>query len=75
MHRWFISQVKCLLQKLLLSSEWKNICARFFNSPILLLMGRKNRPPKKLCGNTLKWNKLKVYISLKENKLECFTNR
>ena len=27
-----------------------------------------------LCGSTLKRNELKVYISLKESKLTCFTN-
>ena len=27
-----------------------------------------------MCSNTVKSNKLKVHVSLKENKLACFTN-
>ena len=36
------------------------------------LRGTKYYAPKRLCSNILKWNELKVYISLKENKLACF---
>ena len=34
----------------------------------------KYRKQKQLRCYTLKWNNLKVYISLKGNKLACFTN-
>ena len=40
----------------------------------ILLMGMKYCVWKRLCSNTLKRTKLKVYISLKGNKLACFAN-
>ena len=62
--------------KLFSSSGQKIFCAFFYHSPNIILKSKKypNRAPKPLCSNTLTRNELKVYNSLKENKLVCFTN-
>ena len=56
------------------SSGLKKVCARFYHPPNILLRSPKYSVLKRMCSNTLKRNELKVYISLKENKLACFTN-
>ena len=60
--------------KLLLSSRLKKYWTHFYHPPKIFLRGTKYRAPKRLCSNTLKRNELRVYFSLKENKLACFTN-
>ena len=54
--------------------DWKKNCAHFYHpSP----GGAKNIAIEHqfFCSNIIKTNELKVYISLQENKLVCFTNR
>ena len=50
--------------------------AHFYRPPVILLRGTQNTAIEHqvLCSNTLKKNKLKIYISLKENKLASFIN-
>ena len=58
--------------------RWKTIvCCCIMHQTILLRAGaqvQNYRAQKQLCSNTSKRNKLKVYISLKQNELACFVN-
>ena len=69
-----VLQEKGLIQIIVKLRAVKKNCACFYYPPNVLLRGTKYCAPKQLCSNTLKKNELKFYISLKENKLACFTN-
>ena len=62
--------------KLLSSAGLKKFCACFYHAPNILFDGHKIWCTKTtiLFNNTLKRNEVKVYISLKGNKLACFAN-
>ena len=61
--KWKASWKYCQIQ------SWGNLCT------FLLITNHSFKWHKKwLCSNTLKSNKLKIYISLKGNKLACFAN-
>ena len=53
------------------TSELKKFCAPLYHVSNILLRDTKYRARKRLCSNTTKRNELKVYISLKGNKLAC----
>ena len=55
----------------------KKLCSFLSSTTSHLLRRTKNIAIEHqfLCSNTMKTNELKVYISLQENKLVCFTNR
>ena len=69
-------QVKGLVVKFRTKKKKKKKGAHFYRPPVILLRGTQNTAIEHqvLCSNTLKKNKLKTYISLKENKLASFIN-
>ena len=52
----------------------EKIYASLYYAPHILLRSTKYRAQKQLPSNFLKWNELKVYISLNGNKLANFAN-
>ena len=68
-------QVKGLVVKFRTKKKKKK-GVHFYRPPVILLRGTQNTAIEHqvLCSNTLKKNKLKTYISLKENKLASFIN-
>ena len=82
----FNGEIKChlkrRLKKIVLlqvksSGLKKKLCSFLSSTTSHLLRRAKNIAIEHqfLCSNTMKTNELKVYISLQENKLVCFTNR
>ena len=69
-------QVKGLIQIIVKFRTEKYLCTFLSSNTNILLVGthQLNIVHQILCSSTLKRNELKVYISLKESKLACFTN-
>ena len=60
------------LIKIIVKLRAEKICANLYHPPNIPLRCIKYCAQKRLCNNTVKRDKLKVYISLKSNKLACF---
>ena len=69
-------QVKSLIQIIVkFRTEKKIVLIFIIHHQPSIEKGKKAIEHQFLCSNTMKTNELKVYISLQENKLVCFTNR
>ena len=63
-------QVKGLM-KTIIKLQVETFCTRFDHAPskdVQCMRGSKYGAPERLCGDTLKRNELKVYLSLKEKE-------